>query len=302
MTAIGVVLAEIIGTGRGGRPGDDVLPALEAAVRAILAKGRAAWPGVAVDEESFARWLAERVASEDEPARALELLSGEDLFLACGCAAADHAAVAAFDKIVRGVVGPSVRRIDPSAAFADEVRELTLTRLAVAGEGKPPRIAGYRGQGNLRSWVQVAAVRIALDLRRSARPASAGSSEAADPLVEVEAWDDDPELECVRQLYRDDFAGAFREALGTLSSRERNVLRMSALDRLSIDQIGAVYRVHRATVARWIGKTHEKLFAETRQRLQARLKITEREFESLMFAVRSHIDLSIDRFLNASGP
>ena len=37
----------------------------------------------------------------------------------------------------------------------------------------------------------------------------------------------------------------------TLSAQERTVLRLHVLDGLGTDEIGALYKVHRTTVARW---------------------------------------------------
>ena len=48
-------------------------------------------------------------------------------------------------------------------------------------------------------------------------------------------------------------------ALERLSPRERNVLRMHYGHALSIDAIGRVYGVHRATVARWLSTARESL-------------------------------------------
>ena len=41
------------------------------------------------------------------------------------------------------------------------------------------------------------------------------------------------------------------EAFAALESRERNLLRYALGDGLSVDAIGTLYRVHRATAARW---------------------------------------------------
>ena len=49
-----------------------------------------------------------------------------------------------------------------------------------------------------------------------------------------------PELELLKRTYADAFGGALRDAVKTLDSRLRSVLRMSYVDALSIDQIGAV--------------------------------------------------------------
>ena len=97
--------------------------------------------------------------------------------------------------------------------------------------------------------------------------------------------------------YREDFKAAFEEAFASLDAKSRNLLRQSLLDNLSIDQLGAIYRVHRATAARWLASARDQVLEETRSVLRRRLQIDEREFMSLMNLVRSQLDLSLARLL-----
>lgn len=267
--------------------------ALERAFDELLDRSRRAWPALGIAPDDFARHVAERVGGQDDPASAIAQLH-DDLYLACGCARRDPAALASFDREVLSSVDPALRRFDPSPSYADEIRHQTRVRLLVAEPGRPCRIAGYQGRGSLRSWVQVAAVRLAIEACRSARP---DEHESESALLDAADLGADPELACVKHLYRDEFAAAFREAMAALTSRERNVLRLSHLDGLSIDEIGAVYHVHRSTAARWIARAQQALMTATRGSLVARLRITETEFESLMLLVQSHLDLSLDRCL-----
>ncbi|MFC1610733.1 transcriptional regulator, partial [Myxococcota bacterium] len=84
----------------------------------------------------------------------------------------------------------------------------------------------------------------------------------------------------------------------SLSAKDRNLLRQSLLDGLSIDQLGAIYRVHRATAARWLAGARERVLKETLSALRQRLKIDEAEFKSLINLVRSQLDLSLARLLD----
>lgn len=65
------------------------------------------------------------------------------------------------------------------------------------------------------------------------------------------------------------FQLAFRDAVNALTSRERNLLRYHYLSDLSIDQIGTLYHVHRATAARWVAQARERLISDTRKRSTA---------------------------------
>ena len=83
----------------------------------------------------------------------------------------------------------------------------------------------------------------------------------------------------------------------SLEARARNVLRLSYVDRLSIDQIGTMYGTHRATAARWLSQARDDLMEQTRARLADRLKLTQSDLNSLLGALQSNLDISIERLL-----
>jgi RNA polymerase sigma-70 factor (ECF subfamily) len=265
---------------------------VEARLRELVAQAREQWPGIAVGDACFAARLGGSVAGSRDPLGALAELCIDDLLLAVGCAEGDAAALAAIDGVIDEAAATAVRQLDSSPTFAAEIAQMTRVKLLVGDGTRPRRIGTYRGRGKLRSWLQVAALRTAIEQCRKRKP-----ERSDDEIVEAAASSDDPELQQIRRMYRDDFAAAFRKALDALSSRERNVLRMYLLDGLNIDRIGAVYRVHRATVARWIAGARERLLDETRAELQRTMRLSTTEFESLLVCVRSHLDLSLERFL-----
>jgi RNA polymerase sigma-70 factor (ECF subfamily) len=167
-------------------------------------------------------------------------------------------------------VGAFVAHIDASADFADEVRQQLRERLLV---GAQPRIADYRGQGALGGWLRVAAVRTALTIKRAASRAEIAAPSPPAP---------DPELDFLKTRYRGELEAAFRATLEKLPADERNVLRLHYLDGCNIDEIGAVYPVHRSTVARWLADSRQTLLDETRRRLVERLDLKEGEIDSLI--------------------
>ncbi len=72
---------------------------------------------------------------------------------------------------------------------------------------------------------------------------------------------------------------------------------MHYLDGLNIDEIGASFRVHRSTVARWLAQARERILEETRKLLSSRLQIGRAEAESVIHLVQSQLDVSIYRYL-----
>jgi RNA polymerase sigma-70 factor (ECF subfamily) len=93
--------------------------------------------------------------------------------------------------------------------------------------------------------------------------------------------------------YSELFQTALSHAVNELPARDRNVLRMHLVGRCSIDQIGRAYSVHRATAARWLASTKEKLLESVRERLKAHQpNLTDEEFDSVARLVRSQLDLT----------
>ena len=119
----------------------------------------------------------------------------------------------------------------------------------------------------------------------------------SDDLDALPAAVGDPEIDLLRARYAKAFQAALRTALETLPVRDRNVLRFSYLDGLSIDEIAAFYRVHRATAARWVARARTALIDETRRLVVERLTVGESELESLMRDLASQLEVSIRRLL-----
>ena len=228
-------------------------------------------------------------------AASLDTLHAEDLYLACACAAGDDRALAAFEAEFLPQVADYVAQIERDPVFVDEVRQRLRERLFVSAEvGARPRICEYTGRGALGAWLRVVAVRLALNLRRRAHPTVPADGEDA-PALRSPA--PDPEVDYLKTRYGEEFRAAFRATLGTLSQDERNLLKLHYLDGLNIDEIGVAYRVHRATVARWLAQARERILTETRNRLAERLDAGSEDVDSVLDLVRSQLDVSIYNLL-----
>jgi RNA polymerase sigma-70 factor (ECF subfamily) len=121
-----------------------------------------------------------------------------------------------------------------------------------------------------------------------------------DAVLEARSFADDPELAYMKAAYRATFKEVFQEALDSLLPRERLLLKQQLVDGLSIDELGALNQVHRATAARWVAGAREKLLGRTRRTFMMRARISSDECESIMRLVRSQLDVSLQRRLRAS--
>ncbi|HEX9294655.1 MAG TPA: hypothetical protein VF881_02440 [Polyangiaceae bacterium] len=255
--------------------------------------GRSHWPGVKLDSENFARRAIElEIPQEDLAARAA------DLYLAWACAERDPAALGFFERTFLTQVDQYVGRLGLSDHVVDEVRQELRIRLLL---GEEPRIGRYGGRGPLGAWIRVAAIRLALGLTGRVKGGRAKEVEALDALV-IDRSSASPELVTIRDRYRGAFQEALERSLASLEARERTLLRMHFIDRLNIEAIGEIYRVHRATVARWLVGIRQRVLANLRQELSLNLHATSSEFRSMLAVVRDELDLSLRHLGQGSRP
>lgn len=266
---------------------------LEPRLARMLQEARDSWPDIAVAPERFVTWVAQRLPAERAPLDALAAVRTADLYLACACADHDQAALAVFDRRYLGEVDGALARMRLSRAAMEEVKQLVRQKLFVAAEGAG-KIIDYSGRGDLRRWVRSIAIRTSLNqMRKGKREILVGD----DRVLAGVSGADDPEIAYMKERYRNEFREAFQRAIATLSDRQQVLLRYSFIDGLNIDQIGAIYRVHRVTAYRWIEKARERLVAETLRLMKSELQVEKGEFDSIMRMIRSQLHLSLHRYL-----
>ncbi len=272
--------------------------AIEAALAEPIGRAREAWPGVDVPVEAVVDLVATRLASSGEaPAASLQerlaQMQVADLYLACGCARGDAAALRAFEQRYFTAVAPALARMGASG-LVDEVKQILREKWFVAAPGRPPRILDLAGNGDLGGLVHVAAIRTALKLRRFDERVELVDRES---MLDALAPHADPELALVKEQHRAELKRAVGDAVASLSPRGRNVLKLHLVHGLSIDEIGRAHGVHRATAARWLERVREELQAETRRLLRQRLGLDGAEMESVVRLVESRLEVSFRRLL-----
>jgi RNA polymerase sigma-70 factor (ECF subfamily) len=259
-----------------------------------LARAHAAWPAIDVAPDVFIAHVAGRISIADRvPADVLDAVRPEDLYLACACAGGDDRAIDSFCRLYLPRLEPALRAAGVDEAGAREVEQELSELLFVASDDKPPHIATYAGRGALKSWVKSIAARMARHRVRRAR----ARPRSDDDLEGLVAGGDDPELAHLKALYRDEFRTSFSAAMTSLEPRERTLLRQHYLDELTIDDLGRLHQVHRATAARWLATTRQTLCRRTRSDLTRRLEIPGDDFESVMRLIASQLEVSIRRHL-----
>lgn len=267
-------------------------PDLEQQLGELWSMARAAWPEVDVSPADFFQFLARRI--DLGALRTLRALRAEDLYLLCAYVKGLPAAVPLFEARYFAPVNRALRRIRSEPDMIEDVKQSLRHRLLL-DRVIDPRHRHYMGSGDLASWLCICAVH-EVGHRRDKRGRDVAFEEHT--LSNLPARDDDHELEYLKQRYRQEFKEAFQDALEALPPRERNLLRYNVLKGLNIEQIGAIYRVHRATVARWIAHAREVLLHKTRENLASRVRMTHDQFESMLRLIESQMDVSLRRCLD----
>ena len=253
------------------------------------------WPGVQLAPPAYAAHMGSIAPDEGDLVEALKRVHSDDLFLACACAAGDQAALRAFEAEIMPRAAVAIARVDPSSQFIDDICGDLRVRLLVAND-RPPEILRYLGRGPLAHWVQVVAMRLGKsNKRRKPKEIAMDLPQVMDTLLA-----DDPEIAPFARQLREPFAEVFAEALQDLTHRERNILRLYLVDGVSAEAIGKMYRVHRATVARWITRARETVHCGTRRCLAEAVKLDGTSFESVVGLMWDGLDLSLATWLGAS--
>jgi RNA polymerase sigma-70 factor (ECF subfamily) len=264
-------------------------------VARITAAGVAAWPEVVISDALIAARIAAQlrdVVGGEPPA--FDARHDADLYLATALGAANPAALRVFEAKLVPEIAIALRRLRLPGGTTDEVTQALRFELLV-NEGTP-KILDYAGRGELAAWVRVTATRKALKLARKA-----GRDETLDEVL-LEHWPDatpDPQGKHLRSTYTAELKAAIKGAFAALAVRQRNLLRQHILDELTIDDLARLYRVHRATCARWLADARADLARNTRKQLSAALGLPSSELDSMLRFLDSDIELSISRILQS---
>lgn len=267
-----------------GEPGD-----LADRLAAAVERGRKAWPDIAVAPDVFVAHLADKLGVETSRIGELAI---EDLWLACALVHGDAAAMRVLEREYIPQIATVLVRRGVGTDNVDDVTQALREHLLVGTATRGGRIADYGGRGPLRGWIVVAAVRM------SDRAGQRARRDAVLPLASVA----DPRQAGVdsvlaRGEYSAEMNAACERVLVELPQRERALLRLQLVDGASIDQIGRIYGVHRATAARWLARARSMILENTRARLAQELGLDTEAAAGIADLVSSRLDVSVARLL-----
>jgi RNA polymerase sigma-70 factor (ECF subfamily) len=262
---------------------------LEQRLDNVICAARRAWPTVELATDRYIAHLARHLPEGLAVEQALDQMHTDDLYLACACALGNRQAVLAFEQHCLVGLEAVLARYRTSSDLVAEVKQRVRERALVSAEG-PPRIERFSGRGDLRGWVRVMAAREAINLlRQSRRDAWIDDDTRLHALLTP----GDAALDHAKARYVEEFKQAFSAALRSLPPRDQTLLRQHVIDGLSIDQLGALYGVHRATAARNLERARQAVLAATRQRLASVLRVRTSELDSILRLIRSRVEITL---------
>jgi RNA polymerase sigma-70 factor, ECF subfamily len=247
------------------------------------------FPASWVRRDEFSEYVQARVPLPDQ----LPAESAAALYLACACVRGVGGAIERFEAEYLPHARRAAARTGLTPEQVGDLLQTVRERLLVRRGDRAPQLAEYQGRGDLAGWLRVVVTRDAIRLRK--RTKSSEATQVND--LEQRASDDDPELAYMKALYRELFRAAFRSAVSALDPKDKLVLHQSSVLGWSIDELGKVHGVHRATAARWIQSAREKLLGSVRRELAAQAKVSPRELNSILKLVQSRFDVTMRRLL-----
>lgn len=167
-----------------------------------------------------------------------------DVILAHAMLQHDNAAIARFESDYKD---PIVRQVAAARRSArgdqDWWNELLAELVGASREDRPGRLTRYNGRSGLIPWVVTVAVRFLSDRKSDrAHTGITGDTLAAPASV--------PGLEVLSAECLDLLAARVRAAFTGLDARQRLVLKLAYIDRMSGQDIAGVFRVHPGNVTR----------------------------------------------------
>ncbi|WP_394842220.1 hypothetical protein LZC95_34715 [Pendulispora brunnea] len=267
-------------------------PKLGEKLVSLFEEGRRPWPKIELAPDIFVLHLARHAATSDCPIGYLDTVRAADLFLACGVAQGNRAAIAYFEEHFMAHVPEYILRIESGRDAIAEIQQRVRERLYLGRQDSAPspKIAEYSGRGALGGWLRVVATRTALNHLRDKEPKSG-------QLRDEFAAPSDPELAYVHACAQDLFCDAFKRALMDLASNERAMLRLHYIDGLTMDQLSHLYKTPRSTIARRVAEVRRRILETTERLLRDERRMSPSAAASVIRRAQSQFEITMTQML-----
>lgn len=213
-------------------------------------------------------------------------MATDDEQLIASCLAGEADALRSLEAMLREHL-PRVRRMGLSNAALEDLLADVRARLVSGDSDRPPALRQFDGRGSLAGYVRAMIVRLAIDRLRAER--SVAPYDDADEVEQIATFATSLEAQLTKHAHTDVVRAAFRRAWEELPPHQRLLLSQQVIDALSIDEIGALHGIHRATAARRCVAAREALLVRLRGTLREALGVDTTTAESILFNVASRL-------------
>jgi RNA polymerase sigma-70 factor len=260
----------------------------------LIKRGRIEWPelGFVTDAELIAFVRARIPDSQINESTRIE-----DLLLVCACAQGDNSAADAIHELYGDEIERAHKRIRPPIGVV-QARHLVFTRLLKIPEGGAARISLYRGDGELQSWMRNAINRILLEAAQQSRPPPDSiedaiiKKESPSPITAL-----DPELQRVKANFMAGLRLCLTQTLSSMEARERALLRNAIIDALDAPSLALMYRQDSTQIRVTLAAARERLEFRLRNALGERMRISDKDHNTLRRFVSSQLDACLAKTL-----
>lgn len=267
---------------------------LENILTELINQAQNCWPEISLTNEDFLSFVAERMPKVENVQEELRHLPASDLYLAKACINKNQKALDVFGKMLKQRLVQSARRHGVKEADCDDLMQDMFERILLGTTKSPPILQNYTGRGPLVGWLRVVVTRMTMKAKVKQKP-WVSVEDQLEAQIGLDGEDKtDPELAYVKARHLSEFRKAFRSAFSELEPRDKNVLRYSVEQQLNIDQIGRIYRVHRATVARWLVSIRIELLKKTQAHLFVDSDTERVDIASIFRIIESRLDVSLN--------
>ena len=172
-----------------------------------------------------------------------------------------------------------------------ELCQKTYVRLLYGGSRQQRGyLLTYAGRARIEVWLRTVLLRQGLAQKRRQEKEIPLETIVEDLAVGPDSVT--PELEFLKRRYAHEFKLAFRQSLASLSARDRLVLRYHLMDKLTAEEIGHRFDVHRVTVARWMRRIRQALLEQTVAHWNTALPKRTDELEVVFGLIESQVNAS----------
>jgi RNA polymerase sigma-70 factor (ECF subfamily) len=263
---------------------------------------------------SIKKYLPEVVSASGRPkpdpehgARLDEFISSlncDDLCLAVACAKGDEAAWEDFFREYKPFLLSVARLAVRNSGAAEQLADSTFAELygvRGSGEVRVSKFSFYSGRGSLKGWLRAVLTQLAIDSRRqTSRFVQTEEVEDIERLANTPPENPAVELSFIRQRYRASVSAALEAAITRLEPRDRLVLAYYYSDEMTLKEIGQAFRVHEATISRWLTKAQKTTRKLVEKSLEREHRFNKSEIKEAMELAAQEVDINVREYLARS--